>query len=174
MHPQSAGRRGHDAVSPVGGDSDSTNYSHSDLAVIAEECLQKGRCEDVVVYARPAHHASLESIPPARKGDNGPDDTEHVPVHSVFPKRTRIFIIAMAAACGLVSPLSGNIYFPALNALSRDLKVSASLINVSLTTYMIIQGLAPSFMGNFSDTTGRRPAYLIGFTSVFSSMIIVC
>lgn len=95
----------------------------------------------------------------------------HAPIHSVFTRRTRVFIITMAAFCGLVSPLSGNIYFPALNVLSADLDVSSSLINVSLTTYMIVQGLTPTLMGNFADTTGRRPAYLIGFTIYIGACI---
>ena len=83
--------------------------------------------------------------------------------YTVFSRGRRRLIIAMAAAAGFVSPVTGNIYFPALNALSADLHVSSQLINLSLTTYMIFQGLAPTFMGNLADTAGRRPAYLIGF-----------
>ena len=170
MHPQNAGSV-HDTVHPGRSSSDSTNYSQSAPAAIAKESPQRGVCQDAVDCVphdeQSVDHGITEFIPLALSEDRGLDDTEPnlpAPVHSVFPKRTRIFIIAMAAACGFISPLSGNIYFPALNALSKDLKVSSSLINVSLTTYMIVQGLTPSFMGNFSDTTGRRPAYLIGFT----------
>lgn len=91
--------------------------------------------------------------------------------HSIFPRGKRIFIIAMAATCGLVSPLSGNIFYPALNPLSHDLHVSSSLINISLTTYMIFQGISPTFMGNLADTSGRRPAYIIGFTIYIGACI---
>ncbi|KKY14576.1 putative major facilitator superfamily [Phaeomoniella chlamydospora] len=34
-------------------------------------------------------------------------------------------------------------------------------MNLTLTTYMIFQGLAPSLMGDLADTAGRRPAYLL-------------
>ena len=44
------------------------------------------------------------------------------------------------------SPLSANIYFPALNPLATELDVSQGLINLTLTSYMIFQGLAPTFM----------------------------
>ena len=54
--------------------------------------------------------------------------------YSVFPRSTRIFIVTMASICCFVSPLSANIYFPALNPLAADLHVSPSLINVSVTT----------------------------------------
>ncbi len=43
----------------------------------------------------------------------------------------------MASWAGFFSPVSGQIYFPALNPLARDLHVSASLINLTLTSYMV-------------------------------------
>ena len=91
--------------------------------------------------------------------------------YSVFHKSTRIFIVAMASICCFVSPLSANIYFPALNPIAADLHVSPSLINVSVTTFMIFQGLAPSLMGNLADTSGRRPAYLISYVIYLGACI---
>ncbi|KAF9073348.1 major facilitator superfamily domain-containing protein [Rhodocollybia butyracea] len=111
-------------------------------------------------------------VPPSTSGSDHDDQQSQPetvtinsaePPYSVFSKRKRIFIIIMATICASVSPLSGNIYFPALNVLSAELHVSASLINLSLTTYMIFQGLAPAFMGDLADTAGRRPAFVIGF-----------
>lgn len=85
------------------------------------------------------------------------------PAYSVFSSRPRQFIVFMLACAGFFSPLSANIYFPALNALSADLKVSNELINLSLTSYMIFQGLAPTVFGDLADMTGRRPTYILGF-----------
>lgn len=65
----------------------------------------------------------------------------------------------MASWAGFFSPVSGQIYFPALVPLATDLHVSNSLINLTLTSYMIFQGLAPTFVGDFADAAGRRPAY---------------
>ncbi|KPI38376.1 Quinidine resistance protein 2 [Cyphellophora attinorum] len=56
-----------------------------------------------------------------------------------------------------------QIYLPALNTLASDLNVSNTLINLTLTSYMIFQGLAPAFIGDLADTMGRRPAYAICF-----------
>ena len=86
------------------------------------------------------------------------------PAYSVFNDRQRKSIIFMVACAGFFSTLSANIYFPALNALSRDLKVSNGLINLTLTSYMIFQGLAPTVFGDLADMVGRRPAYILGFT----------
>ena len=89
--------------------------------------------------------------------------TETGPVYSSFTKRQKQYIVLLTAFGGLFSPLSANIYFPALNALSKDLKVSNELINLTLTTYMIFQGLAPTIFGDLADMAGRRPAYIISF-----------
>ncbi|EXJ92226.1 hypothetical protein A1O3_00776 [Capronia epimyces CBS 606.96] len=85
------------------------------------------------------------------------------PVHTVFTPGQKRFIVFMAAWAGFFSPVSGNIYLPALNPLATDLKVSDTLINLTLTSYMIFQGLAPAFFGDFADAAGRRPAYIVCF-----------
>ena len=85
------------------------------------------------------------------------------PVYSVFTKRQKKNIVFLTAFGSFFSPLSANIYFPALNSLAKDLKVSNELINLTLTSYMIFQGLAPTIFGDLADMTGRRPAYVIGF-----------
>lgn len=85
------------------------------------------------------------------------------PAFSVFTNKQKGFIVFMAAWASFFSPISGQIYLPALNTLARDLNVSNSLINLTLTSYMIFQGLAPTFIGDIADTLGRRPAYAICF-----------
>ncbi|KAF2098847.1 MFS general substrate transporter [Rhizodiscina lignyota] len=84
-------------------------------------------------------------------------------VHSIFTKRQKTFIVFMMCWGGIISPITAQIYFPALNTLSADLHVSNTLINLTLTSYMIFQGLAPSIMGDLSDMAGRRPTIVIGF-----------
>ena len=85
------------------------------------------------------------------------------PAYTVFSSRQVWFIIGMASWAGFFSPVSGNIYFPALNTLARDLDVSSTLINLTLTSYMIFQGLAPTIFGDLGDMAGRRPAYFLAF-----------
>lgn len=57
--------------------------------------------------------------------------------YTIFTRAEKRFIILMVSLGACFSPLSSNIYYPALNALATDLKVSESLINLSLTTYMV-------------------------------------
>ena len=91
-------------------------------------------------------------------------DSSRGPRYSVFSQRQKRYIVFMAALAGLFSTLSTNIYFPALNTLAKDFKVSDELINLTVTSYMIFQALAPTIYGDLADMTGRRPAYCIGFT----------
>lgn len=76
-------------------------------------------------------------------------------------------IVAMTALGSIFSPLSSTIYLPTLNTLSSSLHVSIVRINFTVTSYMIFQGLAPMFFGDFADMAGQRPAYTIAFTIYF-------
>lgn len=57
--------------------------------------------------------------------------------HSVFSSGQKKFIVLMASIASFFSPLSANIYFPALNTLAHDLQVSNSRINLTVTTYLV-------------------------------------
>lgn len=128
--------------------------------------------------------ASLEQYPPDKavetvqetsEGEKTPtvtttsnDDEAQIEanttVHSVFSKHAKRFIVFMTALAAMVSPMSSQIYVPALYVLSEYYRVTITHINLTVTTYMIVQGLAPSFMGTFADVGGRRPAYILCFS----------
>jgi MFS family permease len=85
------------------------------------------------------------------------------PVYSAFSKNQKRYIILVVTLAAFISPTSANIYFPALNPLAAELAVSNTLINLTLTSYMIFQGLSPTIFGDLSDMAGRRPAYILAF-----------
>jgi multidrug resistance protein len=93
------------------------------------------------------------------------------PPYSLFNTGEKRWIVLVASVASFISPVSASIYFPALNSLSRDYQVSATLINLSITMYMIFQGLAPSFTGSLSDSIGRRPVYLLCFVIYMAANI---
>ena len=82
---------------------------------------------------------------------------------SVFTVGQKQYIIFVAPFAGFLSPLSADMYFPALNELSQEFEISSTAINLTLTSYMICQGLAPTIFDDFADIAGRRPAYLVAF-----------
>jgi multidrug resistance protein len=81
--------------------------------------------------------------------------------YTVFSHRLKIFIIVMSAISSLFSPVSTLIYIPALDVLADFYHVSIGRINLSVTTFQILQGLAPMFFGDMADQTGRRPVYIL-------------
>ncbi|KAL5357148.1 major facilitator superfamily domain-containing protein [Aspergillus floccosus] len=94
--------------------------------------------------------------------DMSPPSTPRPP-HTIFTSFQKTYIIFMASGAGFFSSVSAPIYFPALNVLAEDLGVTTALINLTLTSYMIVQGISPMFLGTFADNYGRRPAYIICF-----------
>ncbi|KAI0867259.1 chloramphenicol resistance protein [Hypoxylon argillaceum] len=85
------------------------------------------------------------------------------PPYTIFSPRMKRWIVAMNCIAAFMSPITANIYFPAIPTLSRDLGVGVDQINLTLTTYMIFQALAPTIFGDFGDIAGRRPAFIIAF-----------
>ncbi|KAH8848314.1 hypothetical protein MCOR27_003567 [Pyricularia oryzae] len=77
----------------------------------------------------------------------------------------------VAAFGAMLSTISSHIYFPALVPMVRDLDVSVSLINLTVTSYLVVAGIVPAFMGDFADQSDRRPAYMLMVTLVFCANI---
>lgn len=90
---------------------------------------------------------------------------------SVFSPNEKRFIVGLAAMAGFFSPVSAAIYFPALKTLSEQYHVSISEINLTVTVYMIFQGLVPSIFSDVSESLGKRPVYLITFTIYIAANI---
>ncbi|PGH13283.1 hypothetical protein AJ80_06393 [Polytolypa hystricis UAMH7299] len=85
------------------------------------------------------------------------------PPFSVYTKTEKRLISSAASYAAMFSGLSTFIYYPAIVPLSRDLSVSIQLINLTITSYLVVAGIAPAFMGDMADQTGRRPVYLLTF-----------
>ncbi len=123
----------------------------------------------------PAVAVLAENLPAPRIEDTSNDTTDDIdddvpgrlsrvasgPAYSVFSQRMKWYIIVMVTMTSFISPMTANIYFPALKPIADDLGVSVGLINLTLTTYMIMQGLAPTLFGDFGDMAGRRPAFIV-------------
>ncbi|KAF2461480.1 chloramphenicol resistance protein [Lineolata rhizophorae] len=114
-------------------------------------------------------------------GDNGSKEQDlegqltrqstQTEIYSAFSFRQRFFITAMACIACLFSPLSINIYFPALNTLADHYSVSSGLINLTITMYSIMQAIAPAFFADLGDEAGRRPAFLLSMIIYFAANI---
>lgn len=82
---------------------------------------------------------------------------------SIWSPKQRKLIILTASFASLLSPLSSQIYLPSLDTIANDLDVTNSEVNLSITTFLILQAIAPTFTAQLSDTMGRRPLYMACF-----------
>ncbi|KAK7914230.1 hypothetical protein PG985_011933 [Apiospora marii] len=99
------------------------------------------------------------------------DETAPGALYSIFTHGEKIWISSLASFGAMFSTLSSYIYFPALVPMANDFKVSLTLINLTVTSYLVIAGIAPAFMGDLADQGGRRLAYMIMFVLFFASNI---
>ena len=153
-------------------------------AVEVHEKPEEQQMDGDTLSVRTSHSSSSITTRTDHDRHNGEDveprDLEalsrvQTPVWSIFTTKQKRFIVLMVAMAGFFSPLSANIYFPALNTLAVDFEVSSSIINLTLTSYMIFQGLAPTIFGDLADMAGRRPAYIIGFAIYIGACVgIAC
>lgn len=90
---------------------------------------------------------------------------------SVFTRGQKRWISWMASFGAMFSTLNSFIYFPAVTPMARDMNVSVALINLTITCYLVVAGLAPAVMGDLADHDGRRPVYLLMFVLMLGSNI---
>ena len=82
---------------------------------------------------------------------------------TIWTLTQRRLLVCLLGYLALASSLTANIYFPLTKLLSDKYDVSLQAINLTITVYMVFQGISPSFWSPFSDSFGRRPVYLATF-----------
>ncbi|KAK8004388.1 hypothetical protein PG989_004107 [Apiospora arundinis] len=85
---------------------------------------------------------------------------EKEPYH-VFNNQQKWQLVVIAGVLAFLAGLSSNIYFPAQDEIARELKISMAMVELTVTSYLLVQGLTCIFWGAFADEIGRRPIYLI-------------
>ncbi|KAH8746727.1 major facilitator superfamily domain-containing protein [Hyaloscypha finlandica] len=70
--------------------------------------------------------------------------------------------------------LSRSICLPAPNPLVKDPNATASTINTSITVYIVVRGIAPTFIGSISDKNGRRPTFMTCYNTYSALLVLRC
>lgn len=96
---------------------------------------------------------------------------EQPPKHSIHSTWAKRLIILAASISAFFSPFTAQIFLPALPTLADEFHVTATKVNLTVTTYMIFQGITPMFLGGLADSAGRRPAYVICFVIYIAANI---
>lgn len=99
-----------------------------------DNVVHKGH-EDIEIAVESAalSEAPITTLEP---NDEATDERSDAP-YCILPEREKIFLMLTASFAGMISPFSTSTYYPAVNALSGDLGVSISLINLTISTYLV-------------------------------------
>ncbi|KAJ6445361.1 general substrate transporter [Purpureocillium lavendulum] len=117
-------------------------------------------------------------VTPPQNGDQRDAEKQTVQSQNLEPARYSVFttwqkraMVLGASLTAFFSPLTAQIYLPALTAIAKDFEVTSSQINLTITTYMVFQGVTPMFIGSLADSGGRRPAYIVCFVIYIAANI---
>lgn len=110
-------------------------------------------------------HRSAASVNQDPSQNALPESTTGLPpvLYSVFNKGQKRYITYLLGFLTLASSLTATIYFPLIPLLAEEYQTSTQAINLTITLYVVFQGITPSFWGPLSDSFGRRPVLMITF-----------
>lgn len=98
---------------------------------------------------------------------------EPKPPYSAFPERRKKLILAIVTTAGFLGPLAGSIYLPMLPELQTDFHVSATVINATVSVFMVVFSIAPLMWAAWADFGGRKFLYMISLLIFVATCILL-
>ncbi|KAH8157818.1 hypothetical protein CIB48_g10425 [Xylaria polymorpha] len=80
-----------------------------------------------------------------------------------YNNRVKWMLTLFVAAAACAAPMGSSIFYPSLGEIAADLRVSATVVNLSVAVYMLSMSIFPLWWSSFSETLGRRSIYLVSF-----------
>ncbi len=114
--------------------------SKTTACVASEEkktVVEQGPCDTLVVEEVGTDSESTTASPEDTKDEAQTPAEAPEPLYSIFTRRQKIATTLLVSFLAIISPLSGQIYLPALESLATSLDVSVSYINLTITTFMV-------------------------------------
>ncbi|KAF2737815.1 MFS general substrate transporter [Polyplosphaeria fusca] len=106
--------------------------------------------------------------------NEGADGARQDKIYHVFSHRRRKFIVVLVSVVGIFPALSPNIYLPALDKVAQGLGVTSEMVSLSITSYLVMQGIASLVWAPLSDAYGRRPIYIYSLVIFMTANIVLC
>lgn len=100
-------------------------------------------------------------------------ENQPISIIHIRSERRRLFILICLALAGLVLPFSDTVYLPALVEIEQELNTSTTLVDYTISTYLIAAACAGLFWGPLSDRFGRKIILILSFI-LFIGATIVC
>ncbi|POS75161.1 hypothetical protein DHEL01_v206447 [Diaporthe helianthi] len=143
-------------MSPTTGQQPSEQVSRN--ALKAPPVIEQG--------SRSGDGAELKSVNSVAIDETNADTSPRPPAsvpYSTFTKWQKIYITYLLGFLTLASSLTANIYLPLILLLAEQYHTSGQAINLTITVYVIFQGISASFWSPLSDVFGRRPVFILTF-----------
>ncbi|KAF2102519.1 MFS general substrate transporter [Rhizodiscina lignyota] len=125
-------------------------------------CSSENQVPSPPLTAAPSKEASEEQI-----SSNVP------PPYSAFPRSRRLFILIIVTIAGFFSPLCGAVYLPSLVLYTKIFRTTTSVINATVSVYMVVFAIAPLFGAASADYGGRKTVYLVTLAIFILSNILL-
>ncbi|WVR04031.1 hypothetical protein IAU60_001030 [Kwoniella sp. DSM 27419] len=93
--------------------------------------------------------------------------------YSAFSRSTKLLIVVLGGTAAIFSPISSNIFVPAIPTLAEAFGKTESDISQAVTIYLVFQAITPSIFGSMSDSFGRRPIYIATLVVYLISNIVL-
>ena len=87
--------------------------------------------------------------------------------------RSRLWLLILLGALSGLTPLSVDMYLPAIPTIAQDLQVSIETVQLTVSTFLAGFALGQLFYGPLADSLGRKPVMLFGL-GVFVLASIGC
>lgn len=103
---------------------------------------------------------SLDSLDERSGRANSSVYEKPVPPYSIFTEREQFAMVILLAVSGVWSTLSLSIYYPVLPEVGEKFNITSGEVNASVVTYLVMQGICPTFISTLADYYGRRPCVM--------------
>ena len=87
--------------------------------------------------------------------------------------RSSLFLLIMLGALAGLTPLSVDMYLPAIPAIAADLGARVEAVQLTISTFLIGFAIGQMFYGPLADSFGRKPVILFGL-ALFTLASVGC
>jgi multidrug resistance protein len=102
-----------------------------------------------------------------------PPYIEELSIYAIRSNARCKFILGIVSLTAILLPFCDTIYLPSLGTIERDLQTSATLVAISISIYLFMNGLFSMVWGPLSDRFGRKLVLLVAL-AFFVVVSIVC
>ncbi|KAL2859116.1 major facilitator superfamily domain-containing protein [Aspergillus lucknowensis] len=95
------------------------------------------------------------------------------PPYSAFPEPRKRFFLAIVTAAGLFGPLCGAVYLPSLTLYQDVFHTTGTVVNATVSVYMVVFAVAPLIGATAADFGGRKTVYIVTLASFLVANILL-